>query len=377
MISGQLALLQEPSEKPLESQYDQTGRALKVEESQSYLDDLVIQSGLVAGDVPKQTERVLLDGYEIETETRTVSKRVASEWVADVDGNGWILAERTHASDHEHDPDWPFSAFQHLARAEIVPVRLKPWEFVRRQRDAGRDWTVKMATREHNLDDVSIDWGTAIKDDAVNADVGVALTTHWEGVFVELVIYASGYLAIWDPSEMKPELLGRFIHEEIVPIATYDDEAEIEEKQHARQTSLEGEGGEAEPEDERLRADGGSKYVNPTGDGYLGIYRHTVHPCTIGINHVDHIDWQPGDKVQSVRTSGGVILTREPGDRETINTHTVSKDDRQGLRVNIYRESVDHLGVSGGGDIRVYEGDSNELLLTPAHDDVRLKEGRR
>ncbi len=237
MISGSLALLQEPADEPLENYHDQTGRALEVDETQAYLDDLVIQSGLVAGEVPKEEERVILDGHEIETETRTVTRRVASEWVADVDGEGWILAERTHSSDLEADPDWPFNDFSTRVGQEIAPVRLKPWEFVRRQRDEGREWTVEMATHESNLDDVTIEWGHgALKSKAVDADVGVALTTFWNDVHVRLVIYASGYLAIWEPSEMDPELLGRFIHEEIVPIATFADDVEVEEEETEQQT---------------------------------------------------------------------------------------------------------------------------------------------
>ncbi|ELZ12043.1 hypothetical protein C478_10593 [Natrinema thermotolerans DSM 11552] len=247
MIAGQLALLQEPAAEPLENHHDQTGRALQVEETQTYLDeDLTIQSGLVAGEVPKEDERVLLDGHEIETETRTVTRRVASEWVADVDGEGWILAERTHTSDLEHEPDWPFNEFSKLAGPEIAPVRLKPWEFVRRQRDEGRTWTVEMTTHESNLDDTTIEWGNgALKSKAVNSDVGVAGTVFWNDVHVRLVIYSSGYIAIWEPAEMKPELLGRFIHEEIVPIATFADDVEVEEDEVAEQKTLDDSGAEA------------------------------------------------------------------------------------------------------------------------------------
>ena len=246
MIAGQLALLAEAAAEPLESSHDHTGRALEVEETHAYLDDLVIQSGLVAGEVPKEEERVLLDGHEIETETRSVKRRVASEWVADVDGEGWILAEQTHTSDLEHEPDWPFNEFQHLAGAEIAPVRLKPWEFIRNQRDAGRTWNVEMTTHESNLDDTTIEWGHgALKSKAVNADIGVAGTVFWNDVHIRLVIYSSGYLAIWEPAEMKPELLGRFIHEEIVPIATFADEPEVEEDEEAEQKTLEDSGAEA------------------------------------------------------------------------------------------------------------------------------------
>lgn len=246
MISGQLALLAESAADPLENHHDQTGRALEVEETQAYLDGLTIQSGLVAGEVPQEEERVLLDGHEIETETRKVTRKVASEWVADVDGEGWILAEQTHMSDLEHEPDWPFNEFSRFAGPEIAPVRLKPWEFIRNQRDADRTWNVEMVTQESNLDDVTIEWGHgALKSKATDADVGVAGTIFWNDIHVRLVIYASGYIAIWEPAEMKPELLGRFIHEEIVPVATFDDEAEVEEDESAEQTTIEDSGAEA------------------------------------------------------------------------------------------------------------------------------------
>ncbi|SEQ28728.1 hypothetical protein [Natrinema salaciae] len=247
MIAGQFALLAEAATDPLENHHDQTGRALEVEETQTYLDDdLTIQSGMVAGEVPQEEERVLLDDHEIETETRNVKRRVASEWVADVDGEGWILAECTHTSDLEHEPDWPFNDFSRFAGPEIAPVRLKPWQFVRNQRDADREWSVEMTTYESNLNDTTIEWGHgALKSKATDADVGVALTTFWNDVHIRLVIYASGYLAIWEPDEMKPELLGRFIHEEIVPIATFADDAEVEEDQAAEQSTLEDSGAEA------------------------------------------------------------------------------------------------------------------------------------
>ena len=199
MIAGQLAFLAEAAAGPLENHHDQTGRALEVEETQTYLDDLVIQSGMVAGEVPQEDERVLLDGHTIETETRTVTRTVAGEWVADVDGEGWILAERTHTSDLEHEPDWPFNDFSRFAGPEIAPVRLKPWEFVRNQRDADRTFSIEMTSYESNLDDTTIEWGNgALKSKATDADVGVALTTFWNDVEFEdedTAEYVEGALA--------------------------------------------------------------------------------------------------------------------------------------------------------------------------------------
>lgn len=243
MIAGQLALLQDPAAEPLANYHDSGYRALEVEETQTYLDDeLTIQSGMIAGRVPSQREKVVTNGHEIEVEQVTTSEKVATEFVADVDDEGWILAERTHSSEEDHEPDWPFNDLSTRVGQAIDPMQLKPYEFVRNQRDADRDYTVEMASREYNMDDVSIEWGQgALKKDAIKSDVGVALTTHWRDQFVRLVIYGSGYLAIWEPAEMKPELLGRFIHEEIVPIAHYGEDEVEEDGEETDQETLDNE----------------------------------------------------------------------------------------------------------------------------------------
>jgi len=91
-----------------------------------------------------------------------------------------------------------------------------------------------MASREFNGDDISIQWGQgAMQKDAIKSDVGVALTTLWNGEFVRLVVYGSGYFAVWEPEEMAIEQFARFVDEEIVPIARVleDDEAEDETEQ--------------------------------------------------------------------------------------------------------------------------------------------------
>lgn len=232
MIAGQLAFLAEPADDPLENYHDDGRRAVDVESAISYLDDeLTVQHGMVAGRVPKQEERVTLAGHEIETEQRDVERTVASEWVADVTGGGWILAERTHSSDREDQPRWPFSDFQTRTGRRIEPVEFAPQEFVRRQRDQDRDYTIEMASREFNGDDVSIEWGSgALKKDAIKSDVGVALTTLWDGHFVRLVVYGSGYLAIWEPEEMAIEAVARFVHEEVAPIAHVPEDDEETEQ---------------------------------------------------------------------------------------------------------------------------------------------------
>lgn len=233
MIAGTFARLDEPADEPLENFHDSGYRALHVKRTQTYLeDDLTIQSGLVSGRVPTRTEKVITDGHEISIEKKKTEEKVATKWVADVSGKGWILSERTHSSDLEHEPPWPFNDLEVRTGREIYPLRLKPWRFVRNQRDAGRQVDVEFVGREHASNDVSIEWGKgATGASAEKADIGAAMTVHWRGKFVRLVLYSSGYLAIWEPN-MVPSLLGRFIHEEIIPVSYVgDDETEEVVKQ--------------------------------------------------------------------------------------------------------------------------------------------------
>ncbi|MFC6766048.1 hypothetical protein [Natrinema soli] len=247
MIDGKLAFLTETVDNPLENYHD-THRSLHVESAVSYLnDELTVQRGQVAGRVPKEEEIVNRDGHEIEVERETRTRTVASDWIADVTGGGWIVAERTHSARDQDDHlkvDWPFTEFVKRTGVEIDRVGLSPAEFVRNQRDADRDYTIEMASREFNGDDISIQWGQgAMQKDAIKSDVGVALTTLWNGEFVRLVVYGSGYFSIWEPEEMAIEQFARFVDEEIVPVAyVLEDDQEEDE---AEQQTLESERVEA------------------------------------------------------------------------------------------------------------------------------------
>ncbi|GAB3669608.1 hypothetical protein [Halopiger thermotolerans] len=240
MIDGTLAFLRGPASDPLENYHD-THRSLHVKSAVDYLDELTVQRGKIAGRVPKEEEIVDRDGHEIEVSRETRTRMVASDWIADVQDGGWVVAERTHTpreQDEHLDVDWPFTEFvKRTGVAGIDPVAFSPAEFVRNQRDAGRDFTIEMASREYNTDDVSIQWGEgAMKKDAVKSNVGVALTTHWNGEFVRLVLYQSGYFAIWEPEEMAVEEFARFVDEEIVPIAYVLEEDEDEEEETEQET---------------------------------------------------------------------------------------------------------------------------------------------
>jgi hypothetical protein len=231
VIAGTLGLLRETADEPLDNHYDSGGRAVDVEASHSYLDGYRVQTGIIAGDVQTEREAVALSGSSIEVERRPTNKKAASEFVADIEHQGWILAERTWSTEEDHLPPWPFSDLQRLTGQEIVPMGLDPTEFVENQVDADRTTSVEMTTVE-SRDGTQISWRRADASQGRQANVGCALTVKWNSTFVRLCIYASGYLAIWEPEDMRPQELGRFVHEEIVPVAeplADEDEAETEQ----------------------------------------------------------------------------------------------------------------------------------------------------
>lgn len=236
---GALGFLADTADRPLEDRHEKGYRAIEVDGSYEYLDGHRVQTGKVADRVPTMKEQVYLDGSTIEVEQETGSKLVASEWLADVQADGWILAERTYSSDEDYLPDWPFSYFGRTIGTEIRPMGIDVSAFVERQEEHGRSYEVEMTTTESMSDGVRVDWGrSASKQAATRANVGVALTTHWKSDFVRLVCYSSGYLAIWEPEQWSTEMVGRFVHEEIVPVAVELEDEEAADESETEQTEV-------------------------------------------------------------------------------------------------------------------------------------------
>lgn len=230
MIAGQLGVLLSPADEPLESFNEPGVRAVEVELAQSSFDGKQVQSGMVAGKVPATRRVVDIAGGTIDEEDRDTNRMVASSWVADVQDGAWIVTESTHPEDDDWLPPWPFSTFQRLTGEDAAPVNVDPAAFAKRQEDADRDTVVEFVGRRTGVDDVSIDWGgEASQADALSADIGVALRTLWRGEFVRVIVYASGYVAAWEPEDWAPSAFARFVDEEILPVAYVpedDDEAE-------------------------------------------------------------------------------------------------------------------------------------------------------
>jgi hypothetical protein len=231
MIAGTLALLEEPADEPLEDYHDSGRRAVDVDASHTYLDSYRVQTGRIAGRVSTETERVIVDGSHVEIERRDTEETVATPFVADVTDDGWILAERTHSTDEEHRPPWPFSQFQVVTGANVTPMGLDVPAFVERQEREGRNVSIEMTSheREHS-GDTRINWERRNLEQGKRANVGAALTVEWRGEFVRLVVYESGYTAIWEPENAAPSLVARFVHDELIPVAVPLDEDEGDEE---------------------------------------------------------------------------------------------------------------------------------------------------
>jgi hypothetical protein len=233
MIAGQIGMLSETVDEPIDNYHDSGQRAIDVDRSIQYLDGHRLQSGMVAGRVRQHNEFVDVDSHSIERGREKREELVASEWLADVQQDGWIMADRTYTTEDDRLPPFPFSLFETRLGVEIQPMYFDVHQFVERQRDHERGMSVEMASIEGSeSDDVRIDWGKSVsKDQALQSNVGTAMRVHWDDRFIRLVLYESGYTAIW--SEKEPTaVVGRFIHEELAPVAVT--EAELEEDEPVR-----------------------------------------------------------------------------------------------------------------------------------------------
>jgi len=230
MIAGTLALLDEPADETLSDYSDGGYTALEVDETQEYLDGATVQSGQVASLVEDSREEVYVTGHTIETERVDTQTHVATSWVADVTGAGFVLAESTEPD----DPPFPFNVIGARCNTDAEPASIDPNAFVQRQERNDRDLSTwysgsKAETPEDDRpDDVNMGYGRDANPSGGN--IGVGFKTPWRGTTVRGVLFASGYIAIYAPSAWGPIQFARFVREEIIPVAHVpepeDDETE-------------------------------------------------------------------------------------------------------------------------------------------------------
>lgn len=131
----------------------------------------------------------------------------------------------------------------------------------------------------------------------------------------------------------------------------------------------------------KVLPDGGSKYVNETGDGYLGIWASSRWTVKINIGTFDHIDWRSDDDVWVVDADQGIAVVDEPP------AETVTKADGYLTKANVTRTAVGRAvkvparalrqleGFAPDQDLRGYRRDGHDLVLVPAQHDPFVEEG--
>lgn len=115
--------------------------------------------------------------------------------------------------------------------------------------------------------------------------------------------------------------------------------------------------------------DGGSKYTNPTGDGYRGIYTLKRHSASIAIGIWPDVTWTPSDDVrvwlEEVNGQRVLAVGLEPPAKKTWPA-TVTYQ-REGTSVSIPSAAVKRIDyIEYDGEIRVYKRQTDGLHLVPA-----------
>lgn len=133
-------------------------------------------------------------------------------------------------------------------------------------------------------------------------------------------------------------------------------------------------------DDDELLTDGGSQYVNPTGDGYLGVWGTSSWSAEISIGTYEHITWRSDDDVYVVDDPNGIALVDEPPEttvslaegylaRARVRKATV------GTSVQVPSRGLRELeGFEPGDDIRGYDRDGGGIVLVPATADPFVDE---
>jgi len=231
MNAGTIGLLESPDDEPLKNYHDGGWTTLEVRETQEYLDDSAIQSGRVAATVESEQEEIHVAGGTVEVETIATQEHVWTPWVADVDGAGFVVAERTRSG----DPPFPFDVFHARTGHPVAPARIDVAAFIQRQNDADREWDCWMTGRKHeqrelSVDDTAIAYGEhAMRKDAIQAEIGVGFKTPWRGTVVRGVLYESGYAAVYDPQSWGPIQFARFVQQELLSVASVPSPDESEQ----------------------------------------------------------------------------------------------------------------------------------------------------
>lgn len=123
--------------------------------------------------------------------------------------------------------------------------------------------------------------------------------------------------------------------------------------------------------------DGGSKYTNPTGKGYLATYNvGNKQQTSLTDAAVKPTGWTELHNLVAVKDDCSLLILPENdiSDSESIiTTVTVGCQDNS---IGLSRKCLKEIGVSDGR-IRVYDRPENGLTVVPANRDPFIQEGDR
>lgn len=115
----------------------------------------------------------------------------------------------------------------------------------------------------------------------------------------------------------------------------------------------------------------GSKYTNPTGDGYLGIWKTSGNRAVVAIGTFTCVDWLSTDDVFAVDVDQerAIAVAEETDGGAVICKLRVVKNG-VGTAVQVHNRALGSLdGFEPGMDIRAYRRDAGGFYLVPAEAD--------
>lgn len=117
--------------------------------------------------------------------------------------------------------------------------------------------------------------------------------------------------------------------------------------------------------------DGGCKYVNPTGPGYLSRYSTRSDRIHISATAVDGMGWGLGQRLFGYDIDVGYAVEATRHD-EAIDEHVVSGSRTSDRAVNLSGKHLEYIGVEPGDDVRAYKR-GDRMVMVPADPDPMLE----
>lgn len=226
MLAGTLARYVTALDEPLEDTFSDSGiPALSVEKTQDSFDDRPIQAGSAAdrtkttvsevtAGVNEDGEYVALDVDRFEDITT-----VYTEWVADPTHSGLIAAESVDGGESDEYP-FPFDMFYAIGGEQVE--RLYPDVTALHDEWTGDGLSDVWMVGQEDGDGTTIDYHDAA-DMADRPTLGVGFVMPWESTVMRGVVYASGYIAVYNTNHESRFM--RFIADEIEPFCETDSDS--------------------------------------------------------------------------------------------------------------------------------------------------------